>query len=81
MDGSPDLEWQERRSCGGQLCLHVNIVLLHAKSARGGQLSEVGVPLGHHETAVQTTEKVKTNERYINTGYENPKRIKCSQQT
>ena len=74
--------WSGRNDVGvWASCLHVNIVLLHAKSARGGQLSEVGVPLGHHETAVQTTEKVKTNERYINTGYENPKRIKCSQQT
>ena len=62
-------------------CLHVNIVLLHAKSARGGQLSEVGVPLGHHETAVQTMVKVKTNEGYINTGNENPKRKGCLHRT
>ena len=40
-------------------CRHVNIVRLHAKSARGGQLSEMGTPLGHHETAVKATEKVK----------------------
>ena len=74
--------WSGRSDVGVRAsCLHVNIVLLHAKSARGGQLSEVGVPLGHHETAVQTTEKVKTKERYINIGYENPKRRKCSQRT
>ena len=74
--------WSGRSDVGVRAsCLHVNIVLLHAKSARGGQLSEVGVPLGHHETAVQTAEKVKTNEGYINTGNENPKRKECSHRT
>ena len=40
-------------------CRHVDVLRLHAKSARGGQLSEVGIPLGHHETVVKATEKVK----------------------
>ena len=32
---------------------HVDVSRLHAKRARGGQLSEVGIPFGHHETAVK----------------------------